>query len=267
MEHVEQRFSPEQELTKRLERLLIRATEEKIPIELETKVLNVNPAEIVASIIAQQGKLIAPEQLLVDSRYKRSPEKELLPASLALSVHDFGESDENIVHLFQALVTLGLNIRHINGDRITVEPFQDSIKLPKRNVRLREEKDGVSLTVKTETKKQKHLAERAEIPVVVTNRAAVEAFLGELKYKLKSIREKKNTKYSLGKAIVEIRQAPHVGPLIEIEGVNEEEINATLKLLGFKKKDASSLGDTEYLQAELPPEHQDKINNLRFSKN
>lgn len=265
MDHLERSFSPEQEVTRRLERLLIRASEEKIPVELETKVLNIDPAEIIASITAQGGELIAPEQLLVDSRYKRSGDKESLPASLVLSVNDFEGSDENIIHLFQALMTLGLNIRHINGDRITVEPFQDSAALPKRNVRLREEKGGVSLTVKTETKKRKHLAEREEIPVTVTNRPAIEAFLTALKYTRKSVREKRNTKYSLDGAVVEIRQAPYVRPLIEIEGMSEEEINRTLKVLGFKKKDASSLGDSEFLKEALPEEHQEKINNLRFS--
>jgi hypothetical protein len=206
------------------------------------------------------------EHLLVDRRYKRVKEVKKIPDSFQLALSAIKDTDQNSIHFFQALIKMGLDITQVGVSHIAAKPRNDYWTKAGVDVRLREDRSQVFLTVKNEVAKDANFVKREEIPVEVVDSASLSAFLEQLGYECRSVREKKNTKYALGKAVVEIRQAPHVAPLLEIEGGSIEDIQEALRVLEIPQERAISLGDTKFLKQALPPQHAKKINDLRFPK-
>lgn len=244
--------------------LVTEAQEIPLPTELETKIPAVDSEAVARRLAELKAEVIRPEHLLVDHRFKRDSQSTVPAGGVQFDMRAIVPHRENARHFFMACALLGLQVAAAEKSIVTLLPADEAV-LPGRNVRLRYDGVGCTLTVKQEVERGEQLVLRAEVPVVLHDPELVKLMLTALAYRQNSRREKKNTVYRLGKALVELRQAPHVPALVEIEGRKKKHIYRALEALGFTKFQATSMSDGEYLRAYLPPEQQDYIDNLHFT--
>jgi hypothetical protein len=130
--------SREQERVEHLQHLLKRATQEALPIELETKVLNIDVEAITAALRKNAARELDGEHLLVDRRYKRVKEVKKIPDSFQLALSAIKDTDQNSIHFFQALIKMGLDITQVGVSHIAAKPRNDYWTKAGVDVRLRE---------------------------------------------------------------------------------------------------------------------------------
>ena len=110
---------------------------------------------------------------------------------------------------------------------------------PDKWIRLRTNGKETTLTIKDiESAK---IDGTQELEIKVDDFDAADAILNELGYKARGIQENKRIKYDLNGVEVDIDTWPMIPPYLEIEGKNEEEVYATLELLGIEKDKATGL--------------------------
>ena len=102
-----------------------------------------------------------------------------------------------------------------------------------------------------------------ELEIEVDDFDKTNEILGELGYKPRGIQENKRIKYDLNGVEVDIDSWPKIPTYLEIEGRSEKEVFDTLKLLGIKKEDATSL-DVQSIYEQVYNIDLEKNPNLSF---
>jgi adenylate cyclase class 2 len=105
-------------------------------------------------------------------------------------------------------------------------------------IRLRTDGEKTTLTIKDV--KNKEIDGTKETEIIVNDIEKTNELLNNLGFFHRSYQENKRTKYLLNNVKVEIDEWPMIPPHVEIEGKNIEEVEKTIKLLGFKKEEAIS---------------------------
>lgn len=106
-------------------------------------------------------------------------------------------------------------------------------------VRLRDDWTKITLTIKEIV--SDYIDGTKEIEVEVNDFEATNTILKKLGYNFKSYQENKRTSFKLWNTCIEVDSWPKIPPYLEIEADSEEEIEETVKLLGYKTEDTTSV--------------------------
>lgn len=134
-------------------------------------------------------------------------------------------------------------------------------KIESKWIRLRTNGTKTTLTIKNVESSSIDGTKELEIEVDDFDRA--NEILGELGYKPRGIQENKRIKYDLNGVEVDIDSWPKIPTYLEIEGRSEKEVFDTLKLLGIKKEEATSL-DVQSIYEQVYNIDLEKNPNLSF---
>ena len=110
---------------------------------------------------------------------------------------------------------------------------------PDKWIRLRTNGNTTTLTIKDVQSSK--IDGTHELEIEVNDFDSTNEILNELGYTARGIQENKRIKYDLNGVEVDIDTWPRIPTYLEIEGKSEEEVYATLKLLGISKDKAISL--------------------------
>lgn len=109
----------------------------------------------------------------------------------------------------------------------------------KKWVRLRTNGVETTLTIKNITSSKIDGTEELEIEVDDFEKCNL--ILGELGYTPKGYQENRRVRYLLNGVEIDIDFWPLIPTYVEVEGKNEEEVYEVLELLGYEKKDVTSM--------------------------
>ncbi len=126
--------------------------------------------------------------------------------------------------------------------------FEDQrIKNNKQLFRLRKLGNKVELAFKDKKIKEGNFRVHEEIETTIQNFDNMEEIIKRLGLKCIKHREKKRTHFILNKVKIEIDKFPNIPTYIEIEG-SKKEIEKTIKLLGFRLDQTTTMTATEVLK-------------------
>jgi adenylate cyclase class 2 len=111
-------------------------------------------------------------------------------------------------------------------------------KDPNKWIRLRDDGEKVMLTIK-EIHNEK-IDGTKETEIVVNDFEVTHEIMNKLGYEFKNYQENKRESYLLDGVNIEIDFWPKISPYLEIEGKNAEEVESTVKKLGFSMKQTST---------------------------
>lgn len=226
-------------------------SKEKIPIEIETKIINVGTAsEIRNKLGTELGEPLVERRLLDDQRFIW--EKGGAGLEKATINPGFFKDKQK---LRQALELMGLIVEEDDKGRFVVAK---KMRKQAMTIRLRtefNEQPQVFFTVK----EKRHPAEpdsddpskkidhRKEVEVGVANEDELINFLGRIGLSLEAHRQKYRTSWKFNGCIVELNEPPGgIDPWLEIEG-SDNKIIDTIEKLGFKPEQVVSMSDKKYL--------------------
>lgn len=106
-------------------------------------------------------------------------------------------------------------------------------------IRLRTNGEETTLTIKNVTSTKIDGTEELEIEVDDFEKCNL--ILGELGYIPKGYQENRRVRYLLNGVEIDIDFWPLIPTYVEVEGKNEEEVYEVLELLGYEKKDVTSM--------------------------
>lgn len=113
---------------------------------------------------------------------------------------------------------------------------------PKRKhewIRLRT--NGLKTTLTIKNIESQKLGGTKELEIKVDDFDKTNELLETLGYKARLYQENKRMQYKLNGVEIDIDSWPFIPDYLEIEGENEKQIDSTLKLLGFAKKDCVTI--------------------------
>ena len=120
-------------------------------------------------------------------------------------------------------------------------------KLDGKWIRLRTNGDKTTLTIKNLVSSQ--IDGTQELEIEVDNFERCNLILKELGYEAKGFQENRRIQYNLNGVEIDIDSWPYIPTYLEIEGPSEEAVYNTVKALGFKKGDCTTLDvDSLYKQ-------------------
>lgn len=115
-----------------------------------------------------------------------------------------------------------------------VKPVQ-----PNKWIRLRQNQDGTTLTIKDLSAKT--IDGTKEIEIKVDDFDTTNELLEELGYFNRGFQENRRVQYRLDGVEIDLDKWPLIPEYLEIEGHNEEEVYRTVERLGFSKDDIVTL--------------------------
>jgi adenylate cyclase, class 2 len=106
-------------------------------------------------------------------------------------------------------------------------------------MRLRDEGDKITLTIKEV--KSDMVGGTHETEIVVSSLEDTKELLDRLGFQPRQYQESKRISYTLNGVLVEIDFWPLIPPLLEIEGKSVKDVHKTVKLLGFRMEDTTTI--------------------------
>jgi adenylate cyclase class 2 len=220
------------------------------PLEIEVKILDIDPVEFIQKIESAGGTLLRERRLLHDTSFG------LKKIEIPLNLLAFKDPEEARAGLQLLGVAASENI----GTE-TATTIQNP--LPRRTVRIRQDGNETFLTIKAKRDKRQQVTSRVEREIEIIDVPEVTKFLRSLGYRQRSVREKYRTTYELEGIKVEINEGPIGKPWVEIEGDSEENIIKVAALLGYKEENLHNMSDKEQYRSQGVTEEQ--LNNLTFN--
>lgn len=149
-----------------------------------------------------------------------------------VTILEIGNSfEDKIISLGAKLVSDSMQKRYVY-DVVPVNP--------NKWIRLRTNGDKTTLTVK-ELKDKNAIGGTEEIEITVDSFENTNSLLESLGYKSRNYQENYRKMYVLNGVEISIDSWPMIPTYAEIEGKTEEDVLDTLKLLGYTKKDYTTL--------------------------
>lgn len=112
-------------------------------------------------------------------------------------------------------------------------------KEAKKWIRLRTDGSDTTLTIKNVT--SSNIDGTEELEIQVDDFEKCNLILNELGYTPKGYQENRRIRYLLDGVEVDLDFWPFIPTYVEIEGKSKEEVYAVLKMLGYEKKDVTSM--------------------------
>jgi len=113
-------------------------------------------------------------------------------------------------------------------------------------IRLRTDETTTTLTIKEIH--NDNINGTKELEIIVNNFEKTNQFLNKLGYTKKNYQENKRISYKLNNVEIEIDFWPQIPPYLEIEAKTIKEIEKTVKLLGFKMSQTTSINTKKVYQ-------------------
>lgn len=247
-------------------------------MELEVKVLNINKEQVEQRILALGGKHISSQKQFLcvydlpyinqrfnSNLYEYNNEKLEIRKNIALNKikNLFFEIDQIIKEKDREILNQKFGINSLseifnlkNKDCIEIinnkelkEIINQYRGATKKWIRLRktiemsekEESEKTTLTVKHILKENEtNLQQMQETEIEVNSFEETNELLEKIGFSYRSFQEKRREKYYLNNHEIDIDTWPGLKPYIEVEGKDEEDIDAILNTLGFSFKDTVS---------------------------
>ncbi|HMY80630.1 MAG TPA: CYTH domain-containing protein [Candidatus Absconditabacterales bacterium] len=129
-------------------------------------------------------------------------------------------------------------------------------------IRLRDDGRKVTLTIKEV--EHDGIDGTKEWEIIVDSFETTFEMIQKLGYTAKAYQENRRTSYTMGNVFIEIDERPMIPPYVEIEGPSIESVENLVGLLGFEKKDTTSINTSKiYLTYGI---ELDTIKELRFQE-
>lgn len=150
----------------------------------------------------------------------------------------------NVEEIKKKLEKLGAKkIASRNMRRFVYELPVDGEKVKHKWIRLRDQGDKITLTIKEITSNA--IDGTKELEITVDDFDKTNALLKLAGFKATAYQENKRESYSLDGVDVEIDTWPRIPSYLEVEGPSEEKVLETLKKLGFSKEETTAINNID----------------------